>query len=139
MEKNIVLPRWVLFCLVTAVVASFVFATTTALTSVFVRKPLVVNVIAQEPTLSLNSAVFTYNSTKNIYTDCTLTITNTAGGGITAKIAITLYDATQTKIAYGEKTVSIASSSANVNVSLDWLPGKSITNLSSGIIAIEQL
>jgi len=134
MGKNVLMRA----LLAIAIAAALTSATASALLSVTIRKPLVIDIIAQEATLRLDSIAPIYDETLNIYRSFNLTITNTASNSINAKITINLYNSTMAIIAHGETSVSIPKSTETVIVPLVWATGKNLTSLASGRIIIEQ-
>ncbi|MEM1590314.1 MAG: hypothetical protein QW175_07840, partial [Candidatus Bathyarchaeia archaeon] len=80
MGKNVLMRA----LLAIAIAAALTSATASALLSVTIRKPLVIDIIAQEATLRLDSIAPIYDETLNIYRSFNLTITNTASNSINA-------------------------------------------------------
>jgi hypothetical protein len=136
---------------ITAILIAIVaFAAGTAsaqLVSFTLVKPYTLPISVTTSQLKVDSLSFTYDSTTNQYSSATVSgknydTTNTHYG----KVYVVLKDSSGTVVASGSAYIG---SSANpipantafdpITVSLTWTPGKSVNDVASGQVAVEQL
>jgi hypothetical protein len=136
------LPRKTLLTLLLATIIAFsVGVAVGQITSFTVVKPYLVQISTTTPKLQVNAISLTYDASANQYLSASVTVANTdAANPHSGTVHVVLKDASGVTIASGsQSTDSIAaSSSASITVSLSWTSGKTVADVTSGLVSVEQ-
>ncbi len=102
-------------------------------------KPWITFVAFEPPYLRVDNVSLTYNIIHNIYTDAKVGVQNYGNTSASGVIYVFLLDTANEIIASGNTTVTLAEgATAIVTVPLTWLPNKTVADVMSGRITIEQ-
>ncbi len=137
---GIVVSRKVLAILIIIGVASFaagaVFAEIMMATII---KPWITFIAFEPPGLRVDNVSLTYNIIHNIYTEAMVGVQNYGNASASGVIYVFLLDPANEIIASGNTTATLAGgATAIVTVPLTWLPNKTVADVASGRITIEQ-
>ncbi|MGB9672487.1 MAG: hypothetical protein ACPLZY_05010 [Candidatus Norongarragalinales archaeon] len=134
--KTVQMPKWIAVCLVASVLASLCLAASAIINYTLV-KPFTLTITTAPCPLTVESLSFAYDPAQNQYTSCTMQISSVASESTTATVYVYLKNSTQATIAQGQLTQSFSPGATTVTVTLSWVSGKTVEDLSGGYIVIQ--
>ncbi len=110
------------------------------ITGVAIKVPWQVTIAIAPSDLKVHDVSFTYHAPSNTYTNAKVKVRNhNTMAAVSGALYVFLLDSANNIIASGSKTETVdAGATVTVTVELTWVPGKTVRDVASGRVSVEQ-
>lgn len=135
--RRVGVPFAILVTLIANLIGSIAFCTVIYAQSAGLTKPLYFDLLANNSPFEIHGVIFTPNIDLKVFSNATVTVENIGATEKVAVIAVTFWDASRVKIAYGAYSLSIpAGSVKEQTIPLTWSPGKTTNDIATGTVMV---